>query len=164
MIYQYRKAINLQLLRNHGKRRLNNMFINGSDNKLELKTRDEDFSAPIWRNSVLFLFSVFTIYKIDEWYGLHHEGQGFFTRIIEYFKNKDNYTEIHIESLKKISELAKERLNQQDSKRIPIYRLKFPEQLNQGSSYNLIPGTEIDLSQYDIKTDIDNNNSSPQSS
>ncbi|EMR11674.1 hypothetical protein PNEG_00112 [Pneumocystis murina B123] len=158
MIYQYKKAINPLLLRNI-KRKLTNMSIDNSKSKIVSKSQDEDFSAPIWRNSILCVFCLLVVYKIDEWYGLHHEGKGGFTRVIEYFiKDEEKYRELNIENLKKISEIAKERLHQQDSKRKSIYRLKFPEQLNQGSSYNLKVGTEIDLSQYNIKSDVDSIN------
>lgn len=158
MIYYYKRAINPLVLRNSKKKYIRNISRDNCISNTLSKSRDEDFSAPIWRNSILFVSCLVLVYKIDEWYGLHHQGKGGFTRAIEYLVKQEKYKGLDIENLKKISEIAKERLNQQDSKRISIYRLKFPEQFNQGSSYNLKVGAQIDLSQFNIKSDVDSIN------
>ncbi|KAG5439809.1 hypothetical protein PCANB_000091 [Pneumocystis canis] len=68
---------------------------------------------------------------MDQWYALHHEGKGPFTRIIEYYMmDEEECIRQHINRIKILSEKAKKRLSYQNAQRSFIYKLKFPEQFD----------------------------------
>lgn len=155
MIYCSRRTLNCLFSKTIQMNEFKRLFTTTLNEETKL-SRHEDFSSPIWRKSILFGFFLYAVYKMDQWYASHHEGKGPFTRIIEYYIiDEEECKRRNVKYLNALSKSVEERMNYRDTKRPMIYRLKFPEQLNQGSAYNIIAGTDIDVSQFKVKSDAD---------
>lgn len=87
----------------------------------------QDFSSPIWRNTLVFGILSYSIYKFDQAYANSHDGTGYFSGVIEYWRPKEGLWEARN---KKHFDLGKEAAESrkllQSAERPNVRQLRYP--------------------------------------
>ncbi|PWN90094.1 hypothetical protein FA10DRAFT_104031 [Acaromyces ingoldii] len=135
----------------------------------------EGFSAPIWRNTVLFVIAATGIYRFSNLHADPHpsrasssgrsapgneseddehddDNRPFLTRYMDYYFTPASFwKERNERHLDYVRERAEEKLLFQDAERPPIHRLRYPSTFEQASPHRISAGDQVDLSDLHVK-------------
>ncbi|CAG8485625.1 8191_t:CDS:2 [Ambispora leptoticha] len=116
--------------------------------------KEPGFNTPFWRNSLFVVILGFAWYHVDKYITKNGLERHPITALVESWITPEPVNRrIQIESMLKMEAHAKERLEVQELEKPLIRRIRYPEAFDIKSPYNVIPGTEVDLSDLVIRKD-----------
>lgn len=86
-----------------------------------------DFASPIWRNTIIFGVLSYAVYRFDNNYASTHDGVGYFSSIIDYYRPQEGLWEgRNVRHFELGREAAAQRILLQSAERPPVRQLRYP--------------------------------------
>jgi len=116
---------------------------------------EEPFLSPGFRTMGIVAGVGFVLYKATQWSAARNpEGKSWLTRVLESSMTPEaEVKRLNWKHFELSRESSERKLLFQSAQPPPFYRLRYPDRLNEGSPYNISPGSVADLGKKSSKVE-----------